>query len=167
MGVPQWTVRVMSVVPSLIVVRDKMSHLKRQWGEPALWKAECVLTHRYWPPESTRYISSTVSLRAASLVGLQQHKQEIKQRCNDALIQRVIYVLVLTSLKYASNLQTDSWSPGVCCCCCCEHNQTLPVMCKCSVRSTCRDSLEAWASAVNLFAVMMFTLTVKSNRGVN
>lgn len=57
------------------------------WGEPALWKAECVLTHRYWPPESTRYISSTVSLRAASLVGLQQHTET----GNKATLQRYTY----------------------------------------------------------------------------
>lgn len=36
--------------------------------------AGCVLTHRYWPPESTRYISSTVNLRLDSSVGLQRRK---------------------------------------------------------------------------------------------
>lgn len=42
-----------------------------------------------------------------------------------------------------------------------EYDQTLPVMCECSVGSTCRDGLKAWASAVILFAVTIFTWTVK------
>lgn len=48
-----------------------------------------------------------------------------------------------------------------------EYDLTLPVMCECSVGSTCRDSLKAWASAVTLFAVIMFIWTVISNREVN
>lgn len=74
-GFPQWTVRVMSVVPSLIAVRDKVTLFKWKWHEVKLeaW-AECIFTHRYWPPESTRYISSTVNFLLFSAVGLQHTK---------------------------------------------------------------------------------------------
>lgn len=40
-------------------------------------------------------------------------------------------------------------------------------MCECSVGSACRDSLKAWASAVFLFAVIMFTLAVKNSYEMN
>lgn len=78
-GVPQWTVRVMSVVPSLVwrETRCKMSHPKH-----SVCQQERAVTHRYWPPESTRYISSTVSFRLDSLVGL---KQQNRKRCNQFL----------------------------------------------------------------------------------
>lgn len=33
---------------------------------------QCVFTHRYWPPESTRYISSTVNFLFVSFVGLKK-----------------------------------------------------------------------------------------------
>lgn len=82
-GVPQWTVRVMSVVPSL-------KALKRQ--SDSLWKPhasekkrvfhgrERIYTYRYWPPESIRNISSTVNLLLVSLVGLQRQAAETTQR---------------------------------------------------------------------------------------
>lgn len=43
-------------------------------GETGSAWAECIFTHRYWPPESTRYISSTVNFLLFSAVGLQHTK---------------------------------------------------------------------------------------------
>lgn len=37
-------------------------------------RRQCDFTHRYWPPESIRYISSTVNLLLVSFVGLQHRK---------------------------------------------------------------------------------------------
>lgn len=54
---------------------EEMSHLRL----PSLTGDETtaqlrVCTHRYWPPESTRYISSTLRVRLDSLVGLKIRK---------------------------------------------------------------------------------------------
>lgn len=59
----------MSVVPSLIVVTDNVTQFKRKRHKAKA--EEGVFTHRYWPPESTRYISWTVSVLLVSAVGLQ------------------------------------------------------------------------------------------------
>lgn len=71
-GVPQWTVRVMSVVPSLRVARNAVTHILLTRPEVKL--EESGFTHRYWPPESTKNISSTVSLLLVSSDGLKGKK---------------------------------------------------------------------------------------------
>lgn len=87
-GVPQWTVRVMSVVPSLSVVKDNMTHLKHNRQEVKLQSRSLLLltgTDRQSPPGTSHQPSAYGSTHS---LGWKAEKQEIQQpfskcRCRD------------------------------------------------------------------------------------
>lgn len=67
-GVPQWTVRVMSVVPSLSVVKDNMTHLKPNRQEVKLQRRSVLLltgTDRRSPPGTSHQPSAYDSTRSS------------------------------------------------------------------------------------------------------
>lgn len=87
-GVPQWTVRVMSVVPSLSVVKDNMTHFKHNQQEVKLQRRSALLltgTDRQSPPGTSHQPSAYGSTHSS---GWNAEKQEIQQpfskcRCRD------------------------------------------------------------------------------------
>lgn len=79
-GVPQWTVRVMSVVPSLSVGRDNMADPKHSWQEVKVQRTSTLLltgTDRQSPLGTFHQPSAYDSNRSS---GWNTEKQEIQQQ---------------------------------------------------------------------------------------
>lgn len=152
-GFPQWTVLVMSVVPSLAVWKKRErktteSHF-RSWLYQrtvcGFW-AGCVFAHRYWPPESIRNISSTVSIRFVSLVGLQTQGASVYLQMIDTHLY-CMYVCAKRKTERILHKVESTWRQCTC---------VVPVVRQGSVGSTCRDSCKTRPFAVFLLAAEMF-----------